>query len=410
MVILSTRSGFRQVVGHPTRASLAESLSSIDDVSFSLRRNRLKFQPADTDKVLEKSDEKIAVDDSDSELEDIYVSVAETQKIRSPVVNNVGGIQGDCARVVVGEISPAEEPDNPQDELMQLLEGDNFTSFTSPLHLEDTLDGLEEEREARANAEGRLMKLEMENQELREGMRTISFLQGEVAKAQGIANTVQVMLFMALAKPDRIPLGTVPRGMFSQSPILDANELAAVRSKLATKSAELMTMQKELDKKDQELKALSECWLSGVSNKKTTSSAMSKPAVSKKTPSKSLSTDVAAPKPPARRARSLSSSNLKLAPSKPMHSRTMSASMPGMSKAVVPKGMSGDLGRKVTSVRSRVTEVTKTTTTTTKMTATTEETTEETTTTKVCDWVRWAHLHFASDACRPTSFWQCITH
>lgn len=380
--IVKNEGGSKVVLGHPTRASLAESLSSIDDVSFSLRRNRLKFQPADTEKLLERSDEKTAVDDSDSEPEDLYVSGADTQKIRSPVVNNVGGIQGDCARVVVGEISPAGEPDNPQDELMQLLEGDNFTSFTSPLHLEDTLDGLEEEREARANAEGRLVQLEMENQELREGMRTISFLQGEVTKAQGIANTVQVMLFMALAKPDRIHLGTVPRGMFSQSPVLDANELAAVRSKLATKSAELMAMQKELEKKDHELKELSECWLSGTSIRKTTTSVTPKPAVSKKTNPKPLSSDVAAPKTPARRARSLSSSNLKLAPSKPAHSRTMSASMPVVSKVAVPKGMSGDLGRKVTSVRSRVTEVTKTTTTTMKMTAMTEETTEETTTTK----------------------------
>jgi len=264
---------------------------------------------------------------------------------------------------------------------MQLLEGNNFTSFTSPLHLEDTLDGLEEEREARANAEGRLLQLEMENQELREGMRTISFLQGEVAKAQGIASTVQVMLFMALAKPERIPLCTVPRGMFSQSPKLDANELAAVRSKLATKSAELMDMQKELEKKDVELKALSECWLSGASIKKPGATVASRASASKKAVPKTTPTDTAAAKAPVRRARSLSSTNLKVAPSKPAHSRTMSASMPGMSKAVIPKGMSSDLGRKVTSVKSRVTEVTKTTTTT-KMTATTEEMTEETTTTK----------------------------
>jgi len=99
-VLVKDESSSKIVVGHATRASLAESLSSIDDVSFSMRRNRLKFQPADTEKLLEDKDEKTPADETDSEPEDTYVSGAETQKIRSPVVNNVGGIQGDCARVL----------------------------------------------------------------------------------------------------------------------------------------------------------------------------------------------------------------------------------------------------------------------------------------------------------------------
>jgi len=324
---------------HVARESLAESLSSLDGVSFSSRRNRLTFQMPALEPTKDVCDDSLFDDESDSSFEPKGGSDTNLGLIspRCPVVNNVGAVQGDCARVVVGELSLAERPDDPRDELMQLLEGSKFTSFTSPLHLEETLDGLQEEREARESAENRLVELEMENLKLRGGSGKIGDLQSELSKAQEVARAMQVLLFVALAKPDKIRFR--PKGMFHDTPKIGDSELAATRSKLTKRNSGIKGIQNELERKS------------------------SKSAVPKKDVTRRSTADVDTAKSFARKLRSVSSSEVKLAGSRPSHTRAMSASIPTVSK--------------VTSVRAKVTEITKTTTTTKLMT-----TTEETTTTK----------------------------
>eukprot|EP00803_Ostreobium_quekettii_P005174 evm.model.scf_4322.2 EVM.evm.TU.scf_4322.2 scf_4322:4569-5855(+) len=327
------------VLQHVARESLAESLSSLDGVSFSSRRNRLTFQMPTLEPTKDVCDDTLFDDESDDSFDakggsDTNVDLMSP---RCPVVNNVGAVQGDCARVVVGELSVVEAPDNPHDELMQLLEGSKFTSFTSPLHLEETLDGLQEEREARENAESRLVELEIENLKLRGGSGKIGDLESELSKAQEVAQAMQALLFVALAKPDRIRYR--PKGMFHDTPKIGDSELVATRSKLARRNSGMKGVQSELERKS------------------------SKSAVPKKDLTRRSVADLDTARTSARKLRSVSSTELKLAGSRASHTRAMSASVPTVSK--------------VTSVRAKVTEVTKTTTTTKLMT-----TTEETTTTK----------------------------
>lgn len=367
-------------VAHPARMSLADSLSSIDDVSFSMRRNRLRLQPPEPDKVPEEDEQKV-VEYEDEPAEESQHEIKE-QGSSAEIITNVGCAEGEHGLVIVGELSPAKEPKNPGEELLHLLEGNNFTSFTSPLHLEETLDGLEEEVKARITAEGRVLELESENGRLRNEIRMITFLQEEFSKLQGFANTLQVLLFVVVTNPDSIHMGIIPKGMFRHAHQLEASELAAVRSELASKSAEFMEIQKELGKKNAELKALSECWLCCTGGKKTSSRTPSMTVMGKKQTTKTLPSDISGSSNVARRARSASFSDLKLTQTKASHKRTMSTNSAGVSKTTVPRGMPGhEPTRRVTSVKSRVTEVTKTTTTT-KLVAVSEEMTEETTMTE----------------------------
>ncbi|CAD7699228.1 unnamed protein product [Ostreobium quekettii] len=312
---------------HIARVSLAESLSSLDDVSFSTRRNRLKFEMPPLETPKDVCDDTLFEDESDTDIENKSGSEASLGLLsspRCPVGNNVGAVQGDCARVVVGELSAAGRPDNPRDELMQLLEGSKFTSFTSPLHLEETLDGLQEEREARENAESRLVELEMENLKLRGGSGKIGDLQSELSKAQEVSRAMQVLLFVALAKPDKLRFR--PKGMFHDPPKVGDCEVVAPEGKRTktVKSTET-AIPKDIARRS-------------VAGADTTKNS-------------------------ARKARSVSSSDLKMAGTRPGHARTASANTPTVSK--------------VTSLRGKVTEITKTTTATKSQT-----TTEETTTTK----------------------------
>jgi len=106
--------------------------------------------------------------------------------------------------------SSSQDPGN---DLIQLIEDDDYTTFTSPLHLEDTLDGLQAEREAREETEQKLINLQIENEELRTSVRCNVDLEAKLQEMKAHNAILQMMLFLELNKDrkqnlkNRTPLG-----------------------------------------------------------------------------------------------------------------------------------------------------------------------------------------------------------
>ena len=103
---------------------------------------------------------------------------------------------------------------DPANDLIQLIENDDYTTFTSPLHLEDTLDGLQAEREAHEETEQKLIDLQIENNELRSEAKRGETLDTELQKMKEHNAILQVLLFFEWNKNRKAALKkTVPLGL-----------------------------------------------------------------------------------------------------------------------------------------------------------------------------------------------------
>lgn len=247
------------------KASLAESLSNLSEVEFSTRRSRLKLQAppsADADSevgteatmIAESTDDQTSPSNEDSALE------ARARLFRERSVS-----MGACSLMMKSQHK--RNPTSPAEELLSIIDKheEEFTTFTSPLHLEETLEGLEAEQQALEETQGKMFHLEMENTDLKNTINSINTLTSEMDKLKCANTALQVLLFVALAKPEDAKLGSeIPKGMFGVAGQLGFQELEAVKEKLTTKSSELMQIQKDLEQKNSELQVLSNTWLNGL--------------------------------------------------------------------------------------------------------------------------------------------------
>lgn len=269
------------------KTSLAESLSNLSEVDFSARRSRLKLQPPPRNAVAAAAAASAAATAPPSPSSELKPAV-ETPAEVAPS-GGEGGSGSDSGTGIVtrclkersmsmggcGMTKHVRSPTTPAEELLSLLDKeDEFTTFTSPLHLEETLEGLEAEQQALEETQEKMTHLEMENCDLKNTINSINTLTSEIDKLKCANTALQVMLFVALAKPENLRIGTdIPRGMFGAAGQLELHELEAVQEKLTTKSAELMQIQKVLEKKNSELQALSNTWLNGLGKTKKKESA-----------------------------------------------------------------------------------------------------------------------------------------
>ncbi|GMH33944.1 hypothetical protein BSKO_01778 [Bryopsis sp. KO-2023] len=245
------------------KASLAESLSSLSEVDFSAKRSRLKLQPPPRGAGPLPSCENITstVENASGDGNDSGTGIV-TRCLRERSMS-----MGGCGLTVSKHV---RNPTTPAEELLSLLDKeDEFTTFTSPLHLEETLEGLEAEQQALEETQEKMIDLEMENCDLKNTINSINTLTSEIDKLKCANTALQVMLFVALAKPENLRIGAdIPRGMFGAAGQLELHELEAVQEKLTTKSTELLQIQKVLEKKNSELQALSNTWLNGLGKTK----------------------------------------------------------------------------------------------------------------------------------------------
>lgn len=83
--------------------------------------------------------------------------------------------------------------DDKKEAEFEIIKNERFKTFTSLLHLEETLDGLQAEREAREQYEERLMFMELENNKLKHNMEKLNNLESEVNHLKDVNVALQVI-------------------------------------------------------------------------------------------------------------------------------------------------------------------------------------------------------------------------
>lgn len=264
------------------KASLVESLSNLSEVDFSATRSRLRLQPppslddssdvgTEATMIAESTDDQSSPSNGDSVLE------ARTRLFRERSVS-----MGACSLMMKSQHK--RNPTSPAEELLSIIDKqeEEFTTFTSPLHLEETLEGLEAEQQALEETHGKMIHLEMENTDLKKTINSINTLTSEMDNLKCANTALQVLLFVALAKPENAKLSSeIPRGMFGVVGQLGFHELEAVKEKLSTKSSELMQIQKDLEQKNSELQVLSNTWLNGLTLRREAAESPKTPSCAK---------------------------------------------------------------------------------------------------------------------------------
>lgn len=121
--------------------------------------------------------------------------------VSTPIVEKV--MKGNRAEDVsqLGSSNP-----DPGNDLIQLIEDDDYTTFTSPLHMEDPLDGLQAEREAREETEQKLINLQIENEELKSSLQSTTELEAKLQTIKAHNAALQMMLFLELNKNRKLNL------------------------------------------------------------------------------------------------------------------------------------------------------------------------------------------------------------
>lgn len=261
------------------KASLAESLSSLSEVDFSLQRSRLRLQAPPS-----KASSQNGLEDNATEFfnkETVLESGEVVSEARANYLREKSVSMGGCNFVMSRK--HRRNPTTPAEELLSIIDkGEEFTTFTSPLHLEETLEGLEAEQAALEETQEKMIDLEMENTDLKKTIDTITASTMDVDKLKCANTTLQLLLFVALAKSENAKTGAeIPRGMFGNAGQLGVQELEAVKEKLSSKNSELLQIQKDLEKNSSELQNLSETWLNGLSMKKESSEAPQTPQKAK---------------------------------------------------------------------------------------------------------------------------------
>lgn len=122
----------------------------------------------------------------------------------------------------VGEPQKASNPNKASGDIIDIVESHDFTTYTSPLHLEETLVDLKADRNSHEETEQKLINLQLENEELKSSINETSKLNSQIESLCSLNHLLMTLLSMERCKhqkrtwyQDFSPVGLTPNHSFN---------------------------------------------------------------------------------------------------------------------------------------------------------------------------------------------------
>lgn len=125
-------------------------------------------------------------------------------------------------KINVGERQRGSNPNKASGDIIDIVESHDFTTYTSPLHLEETLVDLKADRNTHEETEQKLINLQLENEELKSSINETSKLNSQIESLCSLNHLLMTLLSMERCKHQKktwyqnfSPVGLTPNHSFN---------------------------------------------------------------------------------------------------------------------------------------------------------------------------------------------------